>query len=173
MSRDLLQSEETRKAMVVRINDVIDFPLIGEDQEEALLLAAVEKCAAIIEQVLPEDFVKALSGETPGGIAKTKSLVVDRINEKANFFGLFSEEQEKSFIETMVDIMISEQVDDTDAEFLFLDTAGQEALWQERRMEVEREVEFSKRRFKREQKNLEAKLKRIDVRLDEVGKLLC
>jgi hypothetical protein len=168
-SQDLLASEETRRAMVEHMNRIVDIPLLGEGQEEKLLTSAVEACAHVIENVLPQEVVKALSGESPDGIAKTKALVVNRINEQVDLIGL-SEEQEKSLIETLVDLIINEYVDGTQAEYLFLDITGQEELLKERRDQVIREGEFSKRRFQREQKNVASKLERIDGRIEQVNK---
>jgi hypothetical protein len=155
--------------MVEHMNRIVDIPLLGEGQEEKLLTSAVEACAHVIENVLPQEVAKALSGESPDGIAKTKALVVNRINEQVDLIGL-SEEQEKSLIETLVDLIINEYVDGTQAEYLFLDITGQEELLKERRDQVIREGEFSKRRFQREQKNVASKLERIDGRIEQVNK---
>lgn len=169
LSHDLLGSAETRRAMVAHINEIVDIPLVGEDQEDILLASAVEICAKAVQDILPGDVIKALSGESPDGIAKTKSLVVDRINEKVDLIG-FSEKQERCFIETLVDLLINECVDGTQVEYIFLDAEGQEALLKERRNQVVREGKFSERRFQREQKSVASKLQRIDDRIDEARK---
>jgi hypothetical protein len=68
-----------------------------------LLLVAVLDCAKILQNLFPEDAIKSLSGESPEGIAKFKTLVIDRVNERVDLIGM-SEQQERAFVESLVDI---------------------------------------------------------------------
>lgn len=167
ISHDLLESEETRIKLAKHLNELVDIPLIGEAHEEAILVAAIDQAAKVIQDVLPVDVVKTLRGDSSEGIAKTKALVIDRINERVDLIGL-SEEQEKVFLETLVDVLIDSYVGGTQVQFLFLDAEEQEELLLEMRSQATREDEFSRRRFEREQQSVQAELKDIDTKLEEI-----
>ena len=73
-------------------------------------------------------------------------------------------------IETMVNLLIDEYVDETDAEFLLLTPQEQQERLQERRRMLERDRTFSQRRFERQLESIGGKLARIDEQLKVISK---
>lgn len=80
------------------------------------------------------------------------------------------ETQERQLIETMINVLIDEYVDETDAEFLLLTQEEQQERLKERKFALEREKTFAQRRYEREQASIDHQLARVDERLREIRK---
>jgi len=167
VSQDLLSSEESRAKLVEAINAAVDIPIFDETQEQSLLIAAVASCAQTLQALLPPELIETLKGESPDGIAKMKEYLIATVNERVDLAGL-SEEQERTLIETTVEILIDAYVDETEAKLLLLTKDEQREELMQRQALLEYERELSQRKYEREQQNLRAKLERINERLEQL-----
>lgn len=166
--RDLLTSPERRKKLAKTINKVVDIPLLSEGQEETMLEAAIEQCAATLEHLIPPDLLETLKGESPQGLAEMKESLIVTVNEKVDLIG-FSEEQEAELIRSMIQLLIDEYANDIETEMLLLTEVEQQERLQEKITELEWELTASRARFQREQDNLQAQLDRLKTQLNETG----
>lgn len=170
MSRELLGGRESRLMLAKSIDKKITIPLpLEEAQRLALISQAVDSSADLLTRLLPPDLLETLKGESPEGLLKMKEYLIDTVNAKVDIVGI-NEEQEKQLIETMINLLIDEYVDETDAEFLLLTQDEQQERLQERKLVLERQKIFSQRRYEREQVSLDRKLARIEERLKEIRK---
>jgi hypothetical protein len=168
-SRVLLGGPEARSKLAASIDQAIELPLpLGDAQRLALISQAVDAASDILTKFLPPDLLDTLKGESPDGLLKMKEYVIDNVNAKVDLVG-FNEEQERLMIETMVNLLIDEYVDETDAEFLLMTPQEQLERLQERKRVLERERTFSQRRFEREVESIDVKLARIDKQLKELS----
>lgn len=163
-STDLLGDASSRRNLVEAINAAVDVPILNEQQETSLIQIAVDASSGVIKTLLPEDIIETLKGENPQTIANMKEFVIKTVNEKVDLVGL-DEDQERKVIETLVNILIDQYVDDTEAEFLLLTADGQTALLEEKKETLQRKKVLSERRYEREQLTLNMKLDRIEQRL--------
>ena len=168
VSHDLLTSEESRAKLVEAINAAVDVPILDESQEERVLSVAVASCAETLQTLLPPELIETLKGESPDAIAEMKEYLITTVNERVDLVGL-SEDQERILIETMVQILIDTYVDETEAEFLLLTQDEQREELMQRQALLEYQMEVSQRKYEREQKNLGAKIDRINERLKALG----
>lgn len=167
-SREILGGPESRLALAKSIDTKIDFPLPLDDaQRLALISTALDGSADLLTKLLPPELLESLKGESPEGILKMKEYLIDAVNVKVDLVGI-NEEQERQLIETMVNLLIDEYIDDTEAENLLLTQEEQQAWLEEKKLALEREKTFSQRRFEREQVSLDRKLDRIEARLKEM-----
>lgn len=169
MSRELLGSPESRLQLAKAIDKKIEIslPMIDEAQRLALISKALDSSADMLSKLLPPELLESLKGESPEGLLKMKEYLIDTVNAKVDLVGL-NEEEERQLIDTMINVLVDEYVDDTEAEILFLNQEEQEIRLREKRLGLEREKEFSQRRFEREQANIDHKLERIKQRLKEI-----
>lgn len=168
VSRSLLGGPESRLALAKSIDAKIDFPLpLDQGQRLALISKALDSSADMMTKLLPPDMLESLKGESPEGLLKMKEYLIDAVNEKIDLMGV-NEEQERKLIETMINLLIDEYVDDTDAEFLLLTQEEQQARLEEKKQGLEREKAFSQRRYEREQSNIDRKLERIKARIKSI-----
>jgi hypothetical protein len=162
--KDLLSSPERRKKFAATINQVVDIPLLNEDQEESILEAALEQCATTLEQLLPPNLLSTLKGESPEGLAEMKEYMIDTVNGRVNLVG-FDEQQEEEIIRNAINLLIDEYANDIETEMLLLTKPEQEKRLQEKIAELGWELEASQARFQREQANLQTQLDRIQQQL--------
>lgn len=163
-SKDLFGSEKSRRCLVQNINEAIDIPLLNENQEEGLLLKAVETCAEALQELLPPELIQTLKGEQPESMLAMKTWLVEKVNNRVDLVG-FNEEQEETLIRTVVGMLLDQYVDGTEMEFLVLSPEEQQEKLKEKYNLIEREIILSKQRFDREQQNLRARLDRLKTRL--------
>lgn len=104
-SQALLSCPERRRQLAIKINQMVDIPLLGEEQEEKILVSAVEKCANTLQQLLPPELLRNLQRETPQGLSDMKDYLIQSVNAKVDLLG-FTEEQEAAMISAMIDILI-------------------------------------------------------------------
>jgi hypothetical protein len=169
-SRVLLGGPEARSKLAASIDRSIELHLpLGGAQRLALISQAVDGASDILTKLLPPDLLDTLKGESPDGLLEMKEYVIDSVNAKVDLIG-FNEEQERLMIETMVNLLIDEYVDETDAEFLLLTPQEQQERLQERRRMLERDRTFSQRRFERQLESIGGKLARIDEQLKVISK---
>jgi hypothetical protein len=160
LSKDLLSSPESRRKLAQTIHEAVDIPFLNE----SVLNQVVDVCASTLQQVLPPSLIEILKGESPEGVANMKEYVIQTVNEKVNLIG-FNEEQEEAMIRTVVvDILLDTYLDGTQVEFLVFPKAERLAKLQEKKEELQKDIELSQLRFAREQSNLQAKLGRIQAR---------
>lgn len=166
-AQNLLSSPDSRKALVAKINAAVDFPILGEDQEEILISRAVDMCAATLQLLLPLELINSLKGESEASLAEMKEFLITKVNEKVDLIGL-SEQQEQSLIRTLVDLLIESYVDPTATDLLLLTKEEQNIQLKNQVVAVQREIELSRTRFDREQRNLASQLLQLRTRLDEL-----
>ena len=133
----------------------------------ALIGAAVDACADLLTKLLPPELLETLKGESPEGLLKMKEYLIDTVNDKVDLMGI-NEEQERQLIETMVNLLIDEYIDDTEAEFLLLTQDEQQEKLEAKKLELEREKTFSQRWFEQEQVLLDRKMERIEDCLKQI-----
>ena len=165
VSRELFGTKESQQKLAEAVNKAVDIPLLDEKQEERILIAAVQNCAETLHSLLPPELIEILKGEQPDSISAMKDWMVDKVNQKVDLFG-FDEKQEKALIEALVDVLIDQYVDGTEMEFLLFSDEEQRESLQEKCSLLEREIEISRDRFEREQRNLNARLERLRSRLE-------
>lgn len=168
ISRELLGGPESRLKLAKSIDGKIQIPLpLEKAQRLALIGKAIDTSADLLTKLLPPGLLETLKGESPEGLLKMKEYLIDTVNAKVDLVGV-NEEQEHELIETMINLLIDEYVDNTDAEFLLLTQQEQQVRLKEKLIALEREKVFSRRRFDREQATIESKMKRLHVRLREI-----
>eukprot|EP00977_Amphora_coffeiformis_P008992 scaffold2033_cov164-Amphora_coffeaeformis.AAC.31 len=168
ISRELLGGPESRLQLAKSIDKKIEIPLpLEKAQRLALIGKAIDTSADLLTKLLPPEMLETLKGESPEGLLKMKEYLIDNVNAKVDLVGV-NDEQERQLIETMINLLIDEYVDDTDAEFLLLTQQEQQIRLEEKLTSLEREKMFSQRRFQREQAKIDSKIVRIQVRLKEI-----
>ena len=168
VSRELLGGSQSRLQLAKAIDKKIEIPLpLEKAQRLALIGKAVDTSADLLAKLLPPELLKTLQGESPEGLLQMKEYLIDTVNAKVDLVGV-NEEQERQLIETMVNLLIDEYVDNTDAEFLLLTQKEQQVRLKETMASLEREKKFSQRRFEREQASIDRKMARIQKRLKEI-----
>ena len=166
-AQDLLSGREGRMKMARILNGRVDFPLIGEEGEEDLLLRALDACADRMVEVLPAELIDALRGQRNSeSLLKTKEFVVATINRKVDILGL-AEDQEEWIIQNLVDVVIDLLIGDTEAELLLMSEEEQREAMLERRLVLKRKMDVARRRYEAERSSLEAQVRRIDERLGQ------
>jgi len=166
-AQGLLAGREGRMKMARIMNGRVDFPLIGEEGEEELLLRALDACADRLVEALPAELIDALRGQRNSeSLLKTKEFVVATINRKVNILGL-TEDQEEWIIQNLVDVFIDALIGDTEAELLLMSEEEQREALVERRLILKRKMDVARRRYEAERSNLEAQVRRIDERLGQ------
>ena len=78
-----------------------------------------------------------------------------------------NEENERKLIETVVGVLVDQAVDGTELEYLILSPDEQKELLREKCALLEHEIQVSKERHEREQRNLAARLERLQARLND------
>lgn len=168
-SKDLLGSDESRDALTKRLNEMVDIPLLDENQEEEILKKAVASSSQTLQTLIPPEFIETLQGQRPEALFETKVFLVEKLNEKVDIVGL-NEEQESALLTAMVDIIVDNYVTGTDMEFMMLPQEQQQESLEEKYEFLKREKELSTERHEREQKNLDAKLERLEGKLKKMKK---
>jgi len=161
---DLFASTESRARLVERINAAVDIPIFGEAQESIIIQQAMDKCAAMLESILPRELISSLRGEPLHSVATFKDFLIQKVNEKVDLMGL-TEAQEDALIRTMVDMLIEEYVDPTATETLLLTKEEQRTKYEEQVLAIEHEMQLSKLRFDREQAHLVDQLHAVQAKL--------
>ena len=167
-SQALLASPERRRQLARKINQVVDIPLMREDQEEAILFLAVEKCANLIQELLPPELIRNLQGEDPRGLSEMKDYLIESVNSKVDLIG-FTEEQEAALIRTMIDLLVDMYASDTDAALLLCSPTEQKEKIRQELAKLDWEIHASQARFQREQEALLQHRDRLQVLLDHCG----
>lgn len=166
--QDLL-TPKGRNELVDALNDAVDVPILNEEQEEALLHAAVESVAALMTRLLPPSFLDVLKGESPEGLQATKDFIINEVNSNVDLIGL-NESQERDIIKLLVDIMVDTYVDQSSVGVLLLSSDEQNEYWQSRRRALDTDINLSQRRYRREQFNLSMQRNRLEMRLAKTTK---
>jgi hypothetical protein len=169
VAQDLLStSPERRRALVTKLNDRIDLPLLGEEQEAQLLTKAVDMFANALSTLLPPTLIHSLKGESQDSLAEFKEFVIAKVNEKVDLIGL-SEDQESSLIRTMIDLLIESYVDPTATNLLRLKqnqgASDPRAALQRQVQLIQRDIDLSRVRFEREQANLQSQRDALEAQI--------
>lgn len=170
VSVDLLAGPESRqrlaKSIDAKMMAVVQLPL-EESQRLAIISKAVDSSADMLTRLLPPDLLESLKGESTQGLLNIKEYLIDTVNAKVDIVGL-DETQERQLIDTMINLLIDEYVDGTNAEFLLLTPDEQEERLIQRQLELQRRKEFAQRRLERELSSLDCQLARVNDRLKTI-----
>ena len=77
--------DSSRQKLATTINAAIDIPLLDENQEEEILLVAIQNSAETVQQLLPAELIQTLSGERPESLIAMKEYLIDQVNAKVDF----------------------------------------------------------------------------------------
>jgi len=105
-------SNEQIKVIAKKVNKKIDIPVIGEKFEEKIIIKALSKINAVLDEHLPEDFSSLLDdtkdGFEPGSFAdleKIKDNIVSFLNKKIDL-PILGEKGERKLFEIVIDIIV-------------------------------------------------------------------
>lgn len=162
----LLASPERRRQLAVKVNDIVDIPLLDENQEEKLLILAVERVAEALHELFPPALLRNLQGESLQGLSEMKEYLIESVNAKVDLIG-FTEEQEAAMIRTMIDLLIDVYAGDTDAAMLLTSPMDEKDTLRQELANLDWEIQASHARFQREQMALQQRRNRLQAMLED------
>lgn len=178
----VFKDPSSRKLLVDAINKIVDIPMLNEHQEAIVFDTLIDRCADILEWILPVDFGTTLRDMPVDGVEEMKVYLVDTINSRINI-PMLNEDQEQALIQGLVTILmdssarlfeLEENEGDnttmtTNVAFMLLSEEGQQQQLIRRCEQLEQDMVQSKRDFKAKYASLKAQLRQSRNRLSRGG----
>ncbi len=98
--------DESRLTLATELNELVDIPILSEDQEQFIAEKLVNACFDVFEMFIPAPIKKILNSTRPEDLKDIRNNLVDRLNEKINLPWV-SEEEEKKAFRYIVDFFLS------------------------------------------------------------------
>jgi hypothetical protein len=169
----LLRTPEDRRALAesIQSNWNTFVPGLPKGLQTQLIQRAVDVSADAIAAILPSDLMQTLRGEhNDNGWDQIKEQVVQKVGDTIDLSMFLTSDQTTFFVRTMVDLLLRQYVEGTDAELLLMagDLDRQEASLLSQQAMLQREKKYSRRRYEREMTALQAQSRRVRERLRHV-----
>lgn len=102
--RDTL-SEFSEEEFATMLNEMIDVPLMNEDQEQKIALKLAGSITDAFETLVPESMRDILTNTSPEELQEARQNLIDRLNEKVDI-PFKSEAEERKYFVIIVDFLL-------------------------------------------------------------------
>ena len=98
-------NQDSDEEVATMLNNMVDIPMMNEEQEQVLMLKLVKKINKAFETMVPEDMREILTHSSPEDLREARTHLIDRLNEKIDI-PFKTEEEERVYFSSIVDFLL-------------------------------------------------------------------